>query len=121
MTTDAKCPMHSAYDPSGDGAQMSFDGRMSYGDYLHIDQILTAQSPATDAHDEMLFIIQHQTSELWMKLALHELNAARVAIAANRAPEAFKMLARIEANLLDEELDLAEEISETEGKPDTDE
>ena len=83
------------YDPSRDGAQMSFDGRMSYGDYLHIDQILTAQRQLTPAHDEMLFIIQHQTSELWMKLALHELDAARRAIADNRAPEAFKMLARI--------------------------
>ena len=83
------------YDPPRDGAQMSFDGRMSYGDYLHIDQILTAQRLLTGAHDEMLFIIQHQTSELWMKLALHELDAARQAIAADRVREAFKMLARI--------------------------
>ena len=83
------------YDPSRDGAQMSFDGRMSYGDYLHIDQILTAQRQLTPAHDEMLFIIQHQTSELWMKLALHELDAARRAVAEDRAREAFKMLARI--------------------------
>ena len=65
------------YDPAADGAQMSFDGRMSYGDYLRIDAILGAQSPLSPAHDEMLFIIQHQTSELWMKLALHELDAAR--------------------------------------------
>jgi len=83
------------YDPSRDGAQMSFDGRMSYGDYLQIDRILTAQSPLSPAHDEMLFIIQHQTSELWMKLALHELDAARRMIAADRAQEAFKMLARV--------------------------
>ncbi len=83
------------YDPAKDGAEMSFDGRMSYGDYLHIDQILTAQRQLTPAHDEMLFIIQHQTSELWMKLVLHELEAARHAIAEDRAPEAFKMLARI--------------------------
>lgn len=98
MTTDEKsgCPMHATpYNPATEGAQMSFDGRMSYGDYLHIDQILSAQRQLTPAHDEMLFIIQHQTSELWMKLALHELNAARAAIAGNRAPEAFKMLARI--------------------------
>jgi sterol desaturase/sphingolipid hydroxylase (fatty acid hydroxylase superfamily) len=53
---------------------MSFDGRMSYSDYLHIDSILTAQHCLTDAHDEMLFIIQHQTSELWMRLALHEID-----------------------------------------------
>ncbi|MCB2159599.1 MAG: tryptophan 2,3-dioxygenase, partial [Rhodobacteraceae bacterium] len=50
------------YDPSAEGAQMSFDGRMSYGDYLKLDAILTAQSPISDAQDEMLFIIQHQTS-----------------------------------------------------------
>ena len=83
------------YDPAKDGAQMSFDGRMSYGDYLHIDRILSSQRQLTTAHDEMLFIIQHQTSELWMKLALHELDAARHAIATDRAREAFKMLARI--------------------------
>ena len=83
------------YDPAADGAQMSFDGRMSYGDYLRIDAILGAQSPLSPAHDELLFIIQHQTSELWMKLALHELDAARRMIAANRAREAFKILARI--------------------------
>ncbi|WP_431299713.1 tryptophan 2,3-dioxygenase [Tabrizicola sp. BL-A-41-H6] len=88
MTT---CP----FNPETDGAEMSFDGRMSYGDYLRIDQILGAQHMLTTAHDEMLFIIQHQTSELWMRLALHELDAARRAIAEGRAPEAFKMLARI--------------------------
>lgn len=88
MTT---CP----FNPASDGAQMKFDGRMSYGDYLSIDSILTAQTCLTQAHDEMLFIIQHQTSELWMKLALHELEAARAAIEADHLPEAFKMLARI--------------------------
>ena len=85
----------SSYDPATEGAQMSFDGRMSYGDYLQIDRVLTSQRTLTGAHDEMLFIIQHQTSELWMMLALHELDAARRAIADNRAREAFKMLARI--------------------------
>ena len=82
-------------DPAADGAQMSFDGRMSYGDYLAIDQILTAQKPLSTAHDEMLFIIQHQTSELWMRLMLHELSAARRAIAEGRLQPAFKMLARV--------------------------
>lgn len=85
------CP----FNPADDGAETAFDGRMSYGDYLRIDQILDAQVMLTTAHDEMLFIIQHQTSELWMRLALHELDAARRAIAGGRAPEAFKMLARI--------------------------
>jgi tryptophan 2,3-dioxygenase len=56
---------------------MAFDGRMSYGDYLRIDTILSSQHLLTGAHDEMLFIIQHQTSELWMRLALHEIDAAR--------------------------------------------
>ena len=82
-------------DPAKDGAEMEFDGRMSYGDYLQIDRILSAQRPTTGAHDEMLFIIQHQTSELWMKLALHELDAARRTIAADQPQQAFKMLARI--------------------------
>ena len=88
MTT---CP----FNPAEDGAQMAFDGRMSYGDYLRIDQILGAQATLTAAHDELLFIIQHQTSELWMRLALHELDAARARIAADRPQEAVKMLARI--------------------------
>lgn len=83
------------FDPARDGAQMQFDGRMSYGDYLAIDQILTAQRCRTAAHDELLFIIQHQTSELWMKLALHELDAARRCLGQDRAQEAFKMLARV--------------------------
>jgi tryptophan 2,3-dioxygenase len=83
------------YDPAKDGAQMSFDGRMSYSDYLQIDRILSSQRLLTGAHDEMLFIIQHQTSELWMMLALHELDAARRAVAEDRVREAFKMLARI--------------------------
>ena len=88
------CPF-APYDPASDGATTAFEGRMSYGDYLQIDKILDAQTLMTGAHDEMLFIIQHQTSELWMRLALHELDAARHAIAADRAPQAFKMLARI--------------------------
>ncbi|MFN3275198.1 MAG: tryptophan 2,3-dioxygenase [Paracoccus sp. (in: a-proteobacteria)] len=84
-----------AYDPSAEGARMSFDGRMSYGDYLGLDRLLAAQHPLSDAHDEMLFIIQHQTSELWMKLALHELGAARDLIATGHLRPAFKMLTRV--------------------------
>ncbi len=68
---------------------------MTYGDYLQLDAILSAQNLRTDAHDEMLFIVQHQTSELWMRLALHELNAAREALQADTLQTAFKMLARI--------------------------
>jgi tryptophan 2,3-dioxygenase len=85
------CP----FNPADDGAQMTFDNRMSYGDYLQTDRILTAQHTRTTAHDEMLFIIQHQTSELWMRLALHELTAARAAIAADDLRGSFKTLARI--------------------------
>lgn len=83
------------YNPEDEGAQMSFDGRMSYGDYLQLDTVLSAQAPLSKAHDEPLFIIQHQTSELWMKLAIHELSAARAAIAADEIQPAFKMLARV--------------------------
>lgn len=84
-----------AYDPADEGAKMSFDGDMSYGDYLGLDRILSAQAPLSDAHDELLFIIQHQTSELWMKLALHEVRSARDAIRARQLPQAFKMLSRL--------------------------
>lgn len=83
------------YDPAREGAQMVFDGRMSYGDYLRLDAILGAQAQLSDAHDEMLFIIQHQTSELWMRLAIHELTAARDAIAAGDFAHAFKTLSRM--------------------------
>ena len=83
------------YDPASEGAEMAFAGRMSYGDYLQIDAILGAQKPLSSAHDEMLFIIQHQTSELWMRLAIHELTAARAALAADSLQPAFKMLARV--------------------------
>ncbi|MEO0683047.1 MAG: tryptophan 2,3-dioxygenase [Pseudomonadota bacterium] len=87
--------MSDPYDPAEEGARQDFSRRMSYGDYLHLDAVLGAQRPLSDAHDEMLFIIQHQTSELWMRLALHELNAARAMIAADRLEESFKMLARV--------------------------
>ncbi|MBO6774537.1 MAG: tryptophan 2,3-dioxygenase [Marinibacterium sp.] len=87
--------MTTPYDPAKDGAQMAFDGRMSYGDYLHLNAILNAQHPLSDAHDEMLFIVQHQTSELWMRLAIHELTAARTALAQEDVRPAFKMLARV--------------------------
>ncbi|WP_270729102.1 tryptophan 2,3-dioxygenase [Shimia sp. Alg240-R146] len=87
--------MTDAYDPAGDGAKMSYADAMSYGDYLHLDGILGQQHPQSTAHDEMLFIIQHQTSELWMKLALHELSAARDALIAGDLTHMFKMMARV--------------------------
>jgi len=83
------------YDPAQEGAQMSFAGRMSYGDYLHLERVLDAQEPLSKAHDELLFIIQHQTSELWMKLAIHEIRATMLAIREDRLEPAFKMLSRV--------------------------
>ncbi|WP_435418924.1 tryptophan 2,3-dioxygenase family protein [Parerythrobacter aurantius] len=68
---------------------------VTYSSYLDLDRILAAQHPSSDAHDEMLFIIVHQASELWLKLCLHELVAARECIAADNLRPAFKMLARV--------------------------
>ena len=82
-------------DPAKDGAAMDFDGRMSYGDYLDLERLLNAQHPLSASPDEMLFIIQHQTSELWMKLAICEINQARHALRENHIQQAFKMLARV--------------------------
>jgi tryptophan 2,3-dioxygenase len=76
-------------------AQLDFSQSMSYGDYLQLDAILAAQQPLSPDHNEMLFIIQHQTSELWLKLMLHELRAAVAAIASDDLGAAFKMLARV--------------------------
>lgn len=76
-------------------AQLDFSQSMSYGDYLQLDAILSAQKPLSPAHDEMLFIVQHQTSELWMKLMLHKLRAAIGHIAGDALQPAFKMLARV--------------------------
>jgi tryptophan 2,3-dioxygenase len=78
-----------------DGARLDFAGAMSYGDYLRLDDVLGAQQPRSRDHNEMIFIIQHQASELWMKLVLHELDAARGHIRRDDLPPAFKMLARV--------------------------
>jgi len=76
-------------------AQLDFSADMSYGDYLHLDAILNAQHPLSPAHDEMLFIVQHQTSELWMKQLLHELKSAMAHIGSDKLGAAFKELARV--------------------------
>jgi tryptophan 2,3-dioxygenase len=83
------------------GAQMDFSRKMSYGDYLGLDQILSAQHPLSPNHNEMLFIIQHQTSELWIKLMLHELHAVRENIVKDTLAPAFKMMARV-ARIMDQ-------------------
>src|ERR1700744_5383628 len=82
-------------DPSVEDASMSAPDRMSYSDYLHLERVLNAQEPLSRAHDEFLFIIQHQTSELWMKLAIHEIEAAMGAIRRDQLQAAFKMLTRV--------------------------
>jgi tryptophan 2,3-dioxygenase len=77
------------------GAKTDFSQSMSYTDYLALDAVLNAQHPRSGDHNEMLFIIQHQTSELWMKLMLHELRAAMHCVAQDELGTAFKMLARV--------------------------
>ena len=98
------CPMHAGAqdkDAQWHGAQMDFSESMSYGDYLGLDQILSAQHPRSPNHNEMLFIVQHQTSELWLKLMLHEMQAVRVNLRAGELQPAFKMLARV-ARIMDQ-------------------
>lgn len=78
-----------------EGAHADFSRAMSYADYLRLDEILGAQAPLSPAHDELLFVVIHQAKELWMKLALHELEAAVARIRADELRPAFKMLARV--------------------------
>jgi tryptophan 2,3-dioxygenase len=73
----------------------NFSKEMSYGDYLKLNQILSSQTPLSSHHDEMMFIIIHQTSELWMKLILHEMSLAKKYILKNDLEPAFKMLSRV--------------------------
>lgn len=80
-----------------EGVQRDFSAAMSYGDYLGLDQLLSAQHPRSQPaqHDELLFIIQHQTSELWLKLMLHELRSARALLTTDQLAPALKRLARV--------------------------
>ncbi|MDO6656787.1 tryptophan 2,3-dioxygenase [Anaerobacillus sp. 1_MG-2023] len=82
-------------DPTESSIHTDFKNNMTYGEYLSLDQILSGQNRLSDHHDEMLFIIIHQVSELWMKLILHELKGAIEAIENNELSSAFKMLARV--------------------------
>lgn len=79
------------------GIRTDLKGGLTYGGYLRLDKVLSAQEPLSDPphHDEMLFIIQHQTSELWMKLMLHELDAGLEFIRADNIEPCFKILARV--------------------------
>ena len=94
MSDPTSNPLPPASDDAAD-AKLDFSREMSYGDYLHLDAVLGAQQRRSDAHDEMLFIVQHQVSELWMKLLLHELEAAIAAVSGDQLQRAFKMLARV--------------------------
>ena len=78
-----------------EGAHLSLDGEMGYGEYLGLDKVLSAQTPLTGHHDEPLFIIQHQTTELWLKLILHELDAACTALSSDDLAPAEKMMSRV--------------------------
>jgi tryptophan 2,3-dioxygenase len=80
-----------------EGIQRDFSRSMSYGDYLRLDLLLAAQQPLSDPpqHDELLFIIQHQTSELWLKLLVHELRSARDLLGAGDLAPALKRMARV--------------------------
>lgn len=80
-----------------DTIETDFSDKLSYTSYLDLDRILSAQKPLSqpEHHDEMLFIIQHQTSELWMKLVIHELTAAIGHVRADRLEPTFKILARV--------------------------
>src|SRR4051794_11161021 len=80
-----------------EGIQRDFTRKMSYGDYLRLDTLLSAQQPLSEPpqHDELLFIIQHQTSELWLKLLIHELRSARTLLVSDDLGPALKRLARV--------------------------
>lgn len=90
MTNDTK-----RGDALPEGAHTDFSQSLSYGGYLRLDKLLEAQKPVSDAHDEMLFIVIHQATELWMKLIIHEIRAAMAALEADAFGPAFKMLSRV--------------------------
>jgi tryptophan 2,3-dioxygenase len=77
------------------GVKTDLAGQLTYGRYLALDRLLACQHPVSESHDELLFIVIHQTTELWLKLMAHELRAARDRIRAGELPPAFKMLARV--------------------------
>lgn len=68
---------------------------MTYADYLHLDTLLSIQRPLSDLHDEMLFVVMHQTMELWIKQSLHELGLACALVRADEFAPAYKSLARL--------------------------
>jgi len=85
----------STVDLSGESVHWDFRESMSYGDYLRLEELLSCQRPLTDKHDEMLFIVIHQASEVWIKLCLHEISGAIRQIRSGELGPAFKMMARV--------------------------
>ncbi len=92
--TLASPPTRRARHPAAE-AHVDFSRSMSYGDYLALDRLLACQQPRSAEHDELLFIIIHQATELWMKLVLHELRHATAQLRAGDLQPAFKGLARV--------------------------
>ncbi len=88
-------PIRTSVDLDGEDIHWDPADGLSYGRYLQLDTIMAGQNPLTDEHDEMMFIIIHQASELWMKLCLHELEAAISLVQCDQTRPAMKMLARI--------------------------
>jgi tryptophan 2,3-dioxygenase len=84
-----------AVDLGGEGVHWDLRDSMSYTDYLRLPELLACQRPLTERHDELLFVVIHQASELWMKLCLHEIVAAIRQIRADDLGPAFKMMARV--------------------------
>ena len=77
------------------GIETDLNGKMTYGGYLHLGTLLSAQRPLSGHHDEMLFIVQHHVSELWMKLIIHELKAAIAHLRRDDVDACLKVLARV--------------------------
>lgn len=92
---DPKSSNKPAVDLSSESVHWDFREDMSYADYLKLNVLLSAQQPLTQHHDETLFIVIHQASELWMKLCLHEIGSAITEIRSGDLGLAFKMMARV--------------------------
>ena len=95
MTRDSEAPPAGALEAEKESVYWDLGESMSYGDYLQLDRVLSAQRPQSFHHDEMLFIVIHQASELWLKLCIHELMAAIDHVRRDVLGPAFKMLARV--------------------------
>jgi tryptophan 2,3-dioxygenase len=93
--SDATPPVKPFVDLTDEEVYWDLTESLSYGQYLHLDRLLDAQRPLSYQHDEMLFIMIHQVSELWMKLCLHELSATVACIRRDDLGPTFKMLARV--------------------------